>query len=205
MNTAPAKGSLYEELDIDDPPLGIGNDRKWTRESSVDWEVDDFEETDAGELWYDYGDLSLMYTCSRERRGTAASRACVEVDDGYGADDPALQAFSFPESPSLRSPPAKLTSPYRTASPSLTVPLQRWTTRRQKSTPQLHPFVPVKAEYPDSLCRSCSSEHPNLVGHRDAPVVERTEREAQWSLVTVLLVCFAAQLVCFVVKGLLDF
>lgn len=209
LHTVPVKGSLYGELDIEDPIPRISQDRKWIRETSVDWEVEDFEDTEDGALWYDYGDLTSMYTSSRDRRGITASRSCVKEEDGFGADDPAFQALPFPGSPSLRSPPAILgpcvtTSPYHTAASPCMVPLQRWTTQRQNSNPRLQSFAPVETEYPDSLYCTCLSAQPRLVGRRDAPVVETPKGTAQWSLITVLLVCFAAQLVCFIVKGLLD-
>ena len=210
LHAVPSEDGLCGEVDFEyhNPVLGISLDKKWIRETSVDWEEEDYEDTEDGALWYDYGDLSSMYTQSRSQQGFVISGACVEEEDGCGADDPALQPFSYPGSPSLRGPPANLeltttAPPYRTAASPRMVPLGVCETQQPSSCSRLQSSVHREKEHENSFYYTCSSEHPSPAGLEDSPVVEPPEGAAHQSFITVLLVYFATQLVWFVVKGLL--
>ena len=199
----PPKRGLCEESDIecdDSPALGFALGGKWSKKTSIpDWEEEDFEATEAGELWYDHGDLSSIYTHSRGWQRIAVPWVCVEEEeeDGCGADDPALQPFSYPGSPSLRSPPADpepivTASFYYTPASPRTLPLEKHVAWEQSSCSKLQPSLHKEAE------------HPSPASLKAAPVVEPAVGTVLRSLVMMLLICSATQLVWFVTRSLLD-
>lgn len=206
---------LCEESDIDceSPVLGFTLGGEWSKKTSIpDWEEEDFEVTEAGELWYDHGDLSSIYTRSRGWQGIAVPQVCVEEEEeenGCGADDPALQPFSYPGSPSLRSPPANLepiataSFYYTPASPRI-LPLKEHGARQPSSCSKLQPSLHKEAEHESSCCPT-PSERPRPVSVKPhAPVVEPAVGTVLRSFVIMLLVCSATQLVWFVTESLLD-
>ena len=210
----PPKRGLCEESDIecDSPALGLALGGKWSKKTSIpDWEEEDFEATEAGELWYDHGDLSSIYTRSRGWQGIGVPWVCVEEEeeDGCGADDPALQPFSYPGSPSLRSPPADpepiatASFYYTPASPRI-LPPEEHGAGQPSSCSKLQPSLHKEAEHESSCCPT-SSEHLSSVSlMKDAPVVEPAVGTVLRSFVIILLICSATQLVWFVAKSLLD-
>lgn len=214
LHVSPPEKGFGEQLDFKcgDPALGISLDRNWIKETLLDWEEEDFEDIEDGELWYDYGDLSSIYTHSRGWQAIAVSRACVEEEeeDGYRVDDPALQPFSYPGSPSLRSPPAHpepitLASPCRSAASPHMQHLEEHGAQQSGGGSKRQPSVVHEVtDHTNSLHCTCPSEHPCPVGLKDAPVVMLPEGGAYRSCVTMLLICFATHLVWFVAKNLLD-